>query len=176
MSQSATNSNLDAASAYIRRREILAQQPLARMRHFASLLGWRGLRLFSHRIPEEALGPEVNIPDGIVIYYDTSDLKFSLQINTFPHGQTRFHSATVKADRYGILHTGWQPIELFDEDEPLMAEAQRLQPLLGRHLFKDRQWRWSFALQHPELYMKFSRRSQWPRKLAQARKTALKEA
>ncbi len=170
------NSNLDAATAHTRRREIVARQPLARMQYFASLLGWRGLRLFSHRIPAEAIVPEVNIPDGIVIYYCTSDVKFSLQINANPHGQTRFHSATVRADRYGILHTGWHPFELFDDEEPLIAEAQRLKSNLGRHLFRDRQWRWSLALQHPELHIQFSRRSQWARRLAEARKTTLKDA
>lgn len=176
MSNSEMNSNLDAATAYTRRREIVAQQPYARMQYFASLLGWRGLRLLSIQLSKEEIRRCTNIPDGIVIVYDTCDLKFSLQINTYPHGQTRFHAATVKAERYGIFNIGWHPFELFDEDELLLAEAKRLQPILSRQLYKDRRWRWSFALQHPELYMKFSRRSQWPRRLAQARKTPLKDA
>ena len=176
MSQSATNSNLDAATAHARRREIVAQQPYARMQYFAALLGWRGLSLFSHRIPDEVIGPDVNIPDGIVIYYCTSDQKFFLQINTDSNDQTRFHRATVRAERYGIINIGWHPFELFDEDERLIAEAKRLMPMLGRQWYKDRKWRRELALQHPEFHVQFSRRSQWPGRLAEARKIALKDS
>jgi hypothetical protein len=128
-------------------RPLLREQPLQRMRWFAALLGWRGLQLGS--VCDFVVREGEKIP-VVVIYYYTTDAKFFLQINTFPHGQTRTHRATVRADRYGIFHVGWRDFELNDDGAVLEA-AERLKPWLGRRNFKDRKWRRRLATEHPEL-------------------------
>jgi hypothetical protein len=149
------------------KQEILERQPLQRMQYFAALLGWRGLQLESVRLPE--VSAKDNIPDGIVIYYATTDRKFFLQINTWPHGQTRKYSATVRADRYGIPNIGWHPFELF-EDGRIESETQRLMAILHRKLFKDGLWRRQLALRSPELGIRFAKRSKWPVRFSVARR------
>ena len=47
------------------------------MRHFAARLQWRGLDLKFVRLSDEEAARN-DIPDGLVIYYVTTDLKFSL--------------------------------------------------------------------------------------------------
>ncbi len=136
----------------------LSEQPLARMRYFAAILGWRGLQLEYVRLSDEEAA-RGQIPHGLVIYYITTDLKFNLQINTYPHGQCRIHKATVKADRYGIVHVGWHDFELHGDDQRLQQEVERLSPWLTRKNFKDRTWRRQFAKEHPELPIRQSRRN-----------------
>ena len=77
-------------------RRILTAQPLAKMQSFAALLGWKGLRLECVLL-DDAEASRANVPHGVVIYYMTTDDKFHIQINTYPHGQVRLHQATVKA-------------------------------------------------------------------------------
>lgn len=129
-------------------RAILAAQPVLRMQRFAAMLGWRGLQLEHVRV--DMLENHKLDGPAIVIYYTTTDRKFFLQINTHPHGQTRLHQATVIAWRYGMHSVGWHAFELFDEDQQLIAEGKRLEPLLARSLVKDRNWRRRFLNQHPE--------------------------
>ena len=130
----------------------LATQPLARMQQFAELLGWRGLRLGHVRLCDDEAA-RADAPDGMVIFYQTTDEKFNLQINTYPHGQCRQHRATVKAERYGIRHVGWHEFELLDDPDKLRQEADRLRPWLDRRLFRDAKRRRQFKLAHPELLM-----------------------
>ena len=115
------------------------------LRRFGSMLGWWGLQLNYIRLSDEE-SKRGNVPDGLVIYYMTTDSKFNLQINTTPCGQTRFHQATLKADRYGVVHVGWHPFELFDDDEQLELEARRLKPWLDRKNLRDPARRRSFLI------------------------------
>jgi hypothetical protein len=118
-------------------RKILNSKPLARIRRFASLLGWNGLQLEYIRFsPEEIV--KYNVPSsGIITNYMTTDLKFNLQINELPNGQSHTHQATIKADRYGIRNIGWRPFEMFEDDQQLIQEVERLRPWLDRRLYKD---------------------------------------
>ena len=123
----------------------LERQPLLRMQRFAELLGWRGLQLDCIRDPK--------VEGGVFISYMTSDWKFNLQINTQPHGQMRFHAATVKAERYRFSGLPFQSFELFDDEGCLQKEADRLRPLLARRNFKTPAWRRRFAAEHPKLVL-----------------------
>ncbi|MFN0020220.1 MAG: hypothetical protein ACKVP0_18315 [Pirellulaceae bacterium] len=120
------------------------------MQRLAEFLGWNGLRLEYGRIPKDER-TKAELRGQIFIYYMTTDEKFNLQINTNPHGQTRQHQATVKAERYGIIHTEWQHFELPDDEASLVRLAETLKPLLKRSNFKDRDWRKEFAAQNPHL-------------------------
>ena len=128
----------------------IAAQPLRPIQRLAELLGWRGLRLEYGRIPDDE-GTEEELRGRLFVYYMTTDEKFNLQINTNPHGQTRRHQATVKAERYGIIHTDWQTFELPDDEEGLVLLAEALKPFLKRSHFKDRAWRKHFAAKNPHL-------------------------
>lgn len=128
---------------------ILATQPLLRMRQFAELLGWRGLRLGYVLLRDDEATP-ANAHGGVVIFYQTTDEKFNLQINTYPHGQCRQHQANVKADRYGILHVGWHEFELFHDHDRFCQEAERLRPWLDRQMFRNPIRRRQYLREHPE--------------------------
>jgi hypothetical protein len=128
---------------------ILDAQPLPRMRFFASLLGWNDLQLEYVRLPEDE-AQRGSVCGCVVIFYMTTDPKFNLQINTYPHGQCRHHRATVKADRYGIINVGWHDFQLCEDDTRLCADVERLTPWLRRDQFKDRAWRREFIAKHPE--------------------------
>lgn len=115
---------------------ILNSKPLERMRRFASLLNWRGLQLEWHIVsPEEGELPKIT---DIIAFYMTPDLKFNLQINEIPLGQSVTHQASVVAFRYSILNIGWHRFALHEDDEVLRAETERLRPWLDRKLFKSR--------------------------------------
>ena len=128
----------------------LANQPSARMEFFAGLLGWRGLRLWKHLLSDDDVST-ANLKNPLVIWYETTDEKFNLQINQYPIGQTRTYQATVKAERYGIGSVGWHSFEMFEDDESLKREAARLRPWLERRQFKDRKLRMRFIAAHPEI-------------------------
>jgi hypothetical protein len=126
-------------------------KPLFRMRRFAQLLNWRGLQLEWTCLSAEVLAQYPKWPrSGIVFWYITTDEKFNLQINELPEGGEHTHQATVKAERYRICNTGWNPFTLFNDDESLAREADRLRPLCDRDLFKNRAWARQFRMEHPE--------------------------
>src|SRR5687767_10591358 len=87
---------------------ILEAQPYLRMRHFAEMLGWRGLQMFKCQ--------DERIPGGLLMYYTTSDQKFNLQINARERLSTTLFQACVVAERYRIVHTDWHRFELFTDD------------------------------------------------------------
>lgn len=133
-------------------RRVLASKPIDRMRWFASLLNWNGLQL--ERVP---CSPDEiaawGVPGGIIAYYMTPDLKFDLQINENPIGQSVTHHATITADRYGIRNICWHPFTLFDDDDALRREAQRVRPWLDRSLYKNRRWLREFKARHPDMLL-----------------------
>lgn len=130
-------------------RRVLERQPLGRMQLFASWLGWNGLQLEHVSLSEGSIA--VNGDVGVLVYYMTTDLKFNLQINVHPSGQPRRYHATVNAERYGIRNVGWHDFEITDDDQSLLAEAERLKPWLFRPQFKKKEWRREFIDAHPEL-------------------------
>ena len=133
---------------------IFNSKPIARMRWFASLLNWRGLQLERVVFTDEQIA-EWNVPQsGIVTYYMTPDLKFNLQINETPNGQSVTHQATIKADRYGIANIGWHPFTLNEENDSLRAEAERLRPWLERNNYKNRKWLRQFKRENPEMLLR----------------------
>lgn len=111
-----------------------ASKPLYGLRAFARALGWRGLDMWQHMMDN----------GDIVIWYQTSDRKFFVQINENHVGQTDTYAVAVYADRYGIC-TGWHTFELSDD-----RSAESLIAWLQRRQFKDRSWRRDFCLRHPE--------------------------
>jgi hypothetical protein len=134
-------------------RRILNSKPLARMRQFASLLGWKGLQLeYVTFSAEEIL--KYNCPTtGIIAHYMTTDLKFNIQINESPVDQCITHQATIKADRYGICNIGWHSFKLFENDQQFMEEVERLRPWLDRRLYKNAHWRREFKHKFPEMLL-----------------------
>jgi hypothetical protein len=130
--------------------EVLAQQPKAKIEYFAGLLGWHGIRLWKVLLSDDDIRT-AKLKNALVICYETTDEKFNLQINPHPIGQTRTYRATVKAERYGIANVGWHDFELFDDEETLRREADRLRPWLERRQFKNPKLRREFIAAHPEI-------------------------
>jgi hypothetical protein len=116
----------------------IATKPLGRIRRLAAALGWRGIRISCGYACGIGQVPTPATP--IHVTYMTPDLKFNLQINENPLGQSRRYSATVKAERYGIVNAGWVHFELPDDDESLARLAESLPSLLRRNNYKDRKW------------------------------------
>ena len=106
-------------------------RPIARVREFATLLGWKGLQLFLHR----------SHAHGVIPWYQTPDNKFNLQINESPIGQIVRYQATIKADRYGITAMDYVSFELFDDQQSFESEAERIRPYLSRANWKLKTWR-----------------------------------
>ena len=130
---------------------IFNSKPIGRMRWFASHLNWRALQLERIIFSQDEI-EKWNVPDsGIITYYMTPDLKFNLQINETPNGQSCTHQATIKADRYGIGNIGWHPFTLHEDDASLLGEVERLRPWLERNQYKNRKWLRQFKSEHPEL-------------------------
>jgi hypothetical protein len=111
-------------------------KPVAQLRRIAERLGWRGLCLWQHRLP-----------DGLITWYSTTDEKFFLHINELPHRQAATYSAAVYADRYDV-YVGWCSFSLANR---MTVEA--LAPLLSRRLLKNRCWRRTFRERHPECFI-----------------------
>jgi hypothetical protein len=137
-------------------RATLLGKPYWRLRWFASLLGWKGLRQEWIDFGDDELAAA-----RIVVWYETTDKKFSIQINENPIGQSRQYEAAILSWRYGIgpigwNQGGWHPFELFDGDRALRAEADRLRPRLGRQQFRNAKLRAAFRAQHPELLARFA--------------------
>ncbi len=137
---------------------ILTSKPIARMRWFASLLNWHGLELSHHIFSSDEIARWNFHASGILVTYMTPDLKFNLQINENPVGQTVTYQATIKAERYGIVHIGWHPFTLFNDDNALRREAERLSPWLDRRSYKNRKWLRNFEAQHPEMLLSSRKR------------------
>lgn len=131
-------------------RQVVLSKPFWRMRWFASLLGWRGLRIEWIRLQGEYADPLR--PGRIVIYYLTTDKYFKIQINEESPDQPRRHLATVGGERYGLGAIGWHSFELFESDIELAAEAERLRPFLDRQLLRNPTRRAKFKKAHPELF------------------------
>jgi hypothetical protein len=131
-------------------RRILDSKPIWRMRRFAALLNWHGLQMSHHLLSAEDIERLNFHPSGIIVYYMTPDLKFNLQINENPVGQTVTHQATIKASRYGIIHIGWHDFSLFEDDDNLKREAERLRPWLDRNLYKNKAWLREFKARPPD--------------------------
>jgi hypothetical protein len=136
---------------------ILASKPIWRMRRFAAFLNWHGLELSHHILSAEDIERLNFHASGIIVAYMTPDLKFNIQINENPIGQTVMYRATIKADRYGIVHVGWHDFKLFEYNDDLRREAERLGPWLDRALYKNKARLRSFKTQH-------ANRLLWPRK------------
>jgi len=130
---------------------ILAAKPLARVRRFAALLNWHGLQLLTHVFAADEVEELYRPPLGILFWYMTPDVKFNLQINEHPLGQSITHQASVKAIRYGVSNNGWHPFVLSERDDELHSEAERLRSKLDRRLWKNSKWRREFAANHPVL-------------------------
>lgn len=140
-------------------RQIVLTRPFWRMRWFASLLGWRGLQLSWLRLSDENLAKsKMSVEDAklywpgmILIHYQTTDVEFKIQINEqSPHNSCRY-KATVGPHRYGLAFVGWHPFELFKSDADLVAEAERLRPVLDRQQYRNPIRRARFKRAHPEL-------------------------
>ena len=116
---------------------ILTSKPIAQMRWFASLLNWHGLELSHHIFSSDEIARWNFHASGILVTYMTPDLKFNLQINENPVGQTVTYQATIKAERYGIVHIGWHPFTLFNDDNALRREAERLSPSAGPKVVQE---------------------------------------
>jgi hypothetical protein len=137
-----------------RQREIVLAKPFWRLRRFASLLGWNGLRLEWVRFRDEDSTRDLGVPDSkILVHYVTTDWEFHIQINELPPYDGRLHQATVGPFRYGIRQLNWYPFEVFDGDAELVAEAERLHPFLDRQQFRDPRRRATFKKAHPELLL-----------------------
>ena len=134
-------------------RQLLNSKPLARMRYFASLLGWNGLQLEYKTFSPDEIAKYGCPATGILTYYMTTDFKFNLQINEVTTGQALAHQATIKADRYGICNIGWHPFDLSENDQQLMQEVERLRPWLDRQLYKNASWRRTFKRKFPEMLL-----------------------
>jgi len=140
----------DLGRLTIEQRALILSKPIWRMRRFAAMLGWNGLQLEWIRLsPEEAASPNCSV----VAYYLTTDQKLRIQINEIPAGQSRFHQAIVVASRNGIGVFDWHKFELFDDDDSLAAEADRLRPWLDRQQFRNPKRRAIFKKEHPELLL-----------------------
>ena len=117
---------------------ILEAQPIAELRRFAELLGWRGLQ---HR--------HVTLDNGrLCVFFQTTDEKLNLQINPHPIEQTTHFRATVNATRYGfpLDAVGFHDFSLTGNDDDLRRTAEKLKPILSRQNFRDKEWRKRFKL------------------------------
>lgn len=136
-------------------RAVVTSAPYWRLRWFASLLGWNGLRMNWITFTQAEAAKWDTVPvSRILVCYGTTDEEFRIQINEKPGGQTGHYQAMVGPFRYGIHAIGWFPFELFDDDRKLVDEAERLRPWLGRQQFRDPKLRAAFKARHPELLLR----------------------
>lgn len=135
-----------------RQRAIVLAEPRWRMRWFASQLNWNGLNLEWVRFSDEDALRGIGVAESkIHIYYLTTNLRFSIQINKL-HNHPRLYQASVGPERYGIcqIDIDWHRFELFDDDAQLEAEARRLKPFLDRQLFRNPARRAAWKKTHGE--------------------------
>lgn len=146
----------DLASLTQAQRDIVLAKPYWRMRTFASMLNWHGLRLEWIRFSDEDAARSPTVPTSrMLVHYVTTDQEFHIQINELPH-HPRLHNATVGPFRYGIsqIAIGWHRFELFDGDADLAVEAGRLKPFLDRQQFRNPVRRAVWKRAHPESFLK----------------------
>ena len=128
----------------------LRAKPIAELRWFAELLGWRGLQLYCTTIPAEVQA-RWNIPGhGYITYYGTPGWRFALQINEADPTDDFTHKATVIPDRYGLRNMGWHPFTLTDDQQRMREQAAQIRPHLGRQMFKDKAFVRQFKLALPD--------------------------
>lgn len=140
-------------------RAIVTSAPYWRLRWFASLLGWNGLRMDWITFTEAEAAKSDTVPASrILVSYGTTGKEFRIQINEKPGGQTRHYQAMVGPFRYGIRAVGWHPFELFDDERALVDEAERLRPWFARDQFRDPKRRAAFKAQRPELLLRGRKR------------------
>src|SRR5688572_25069700 len=88
--------------AHLELQQLLSvHQRLGQLQAFASALGWNGLTLCHHVISDEDM-IRFSLQTQVILWYETPDPRFGLQINIHPRGQLRHYQAIVKAERYGI--------------------------------------------------------------------------
>ena len=146
----------DLANLTQEQREIVLAKPYWRMRTFASMLNWCGLRLEWVRFSDEDAARWPTVPTSrILVHYVTTDQEFHIQINELPD-QPRFYNATVGPFRYEIsqIAIGWHRFELFDNDVDLAVEARRLKPSLDRQQFRNPARRAAWKRARPESLLK----------------------
>lgn len=146
----------DLASLTHTQRDIVLAKPYWRMRTFASMLNWYGLRLEWIRFSDEDAARWHTVPESrILVHYVTTDQEFHIQINEVPD-HPRLHNATVGPFRYGIsqIAIGWHRFELFNSDADLAIEARRLKPFLDRQQFRAPARRAAWKRAHPECLLK----------------------
>jgi hypothetical protein len=139
-------------------RAIVLVEPCWRMRWFASLLNWNGVRLEWVRFRDEDARNSIGVPASrILLHYVTTDQEFHIQINALADC-VRLYQATIGPFRYGISQVPWHRFELFDDDAKLVSEAQRLKPFLDRQQFRDPVRRAAWKKANPEFLLKRRRR------------------
>lgn len=146
----------DLANLTLTERELVLAKPYWRMRTFASMLNWHGLRLEWIRFRDEDAARSPTVPAcRILVYYVTTDQEFHIQINELPDQPDLYH-ATVGPFRYGIsqIAIGWHRFELFSSDADLAIEARRLKPFLDRQQFRNPARRAAWKKAHPESLLK----------------------
>jgi hypothetical protein len=135
-----------------RQRDIVLAKPYWRMRSFASMLNWRGLRLTWIRFTDDDAAAWPTVPESrILVSYVTTDQEFHIQINELPD-QPNLYNAAVGPFRYGISQPaiGWHRFQLFGSETDLAIEARRLKPFLDRQQFRNPARRAAWKRAHPE--------------------------
>src|SRR5215469_6370422 len=75
-------------------RAIVRAKPYWRMRRFASMLNWHGLRLEWIRFREGEAFLGLTVPESkILLFYRTTDQEFHIQINELPEGRDLYNAA-----------------------------------------------------------------------------------
>lgn len=146
---------------------ILDTRPLARMRPFAAMLNWRGLQLERLIFTPDQIAKWDVPASGIITFYMTTDWKFNLQINELNAGSGFTHQGAVKPDRYGLRATDWIPFTLYEDDDALRREADRVRPWLDRRIYRNRESLRALKLAHPEMLVGSRKRRRGGKRLFQ---------
>lgn len=126
----------------------MSDVPFSLLKEFASELGWHGLCKSQHRLTADICG---SLPVGTVITcYATTHLKFFLQINENPIGQSQTYQACLVPERYGLRHTEWVGFAIANRQSAI-SEAARLKPMLSRSILRNPVSRRQFLREHPHL-------------------------
>ncbi len=120
----------------------MPKDDVVRLRQFAAMLGWHGLRELRHIVRDDAPG----ISSGSVIrWYESGSVdEVLLQINVSP-----YYHAAVYALRYRLC-TGWHRFTLYVDTRKVAPEAAKLELWLHRKWFTTIEKRREFRAKHPE--------------------------